>query len=345
MQVALDLAARGQGYVEPNPMVGCVLVKDNQMIGQGYHESFGGPHAEVQALHSLPDQSAAKDATAYVTLEPCCHHGKTPPCTDALISARVSRVVIAMKDPFAEVSGQGIQQLHDAGIETRIGVLHDQATQLNAPYLKRLREDKPFVIAKWAMTLDGKIATVSGESQWITGVRSREEVHRLRARVDAIIVGVGTALRDNPRLTARPPGPRAAKRIVFCDQRLPATDNNLIQSIDQSPVMFVVTPRVDEPALRNFVASGIEVLRCSQRDQMVPELLKNLAKSDTTNVMLEGGGELLSSFFAAEEVDECHVYLGAKTFGGSSAPGPNWRSRHQIFGGRDALATSISAAK
>ncbi len=205
-------------------MVGCVIVRDGTVVGQGYHRQFGGPHAEIEALNSLAAASDAKGATAYVTLEPCCHHGKTPPCSEALISAGLTHVVVAMADPFAKVDGGGLRQLRDAGIETTVGVLSEKAEFLNAPYLKKVLTGKPWVIAKWAMTMDGRIATVSGQSQWITGQASRAEVHRLRGRTDAIAVGMGTVEADDPMLTARPPGPRIATRIVFCRHRLPSID-------------------------------------------------------------------------------------------------------------------------
>lgn len=326
MRTALELAERGRGAVEPNPMVGCVIVRHGIVIGSGYHQQFGGPHAEVEAIRDCQSHSNPKDATAYVTLEPCCHHGKTPPCTTALIDAGVQRVVVAAQDPFPRVDGGGVERLRQAGIETTVGVLRSQAEALNAPYLKLVRQGVPWVIGKWAMTLDGRIATTGGESQWITGKESRAEVHRLRGRVDAVIVGVGTALADDPLLTARPPGPRTATRIVMCRNRLPRLDSKLIQSAnEQAKVMLVAGPPISHQEFATpFTQLGIEVI-CTSSDtpqQMVHDTLRHLGDRRMTNVMLEGGGELLSSFFIADQLDECHVYMGGKLFGGSDAPGP-----------------------
>ncbi len=202
MDRALELAVQGQGFVEPNPMVGCVLVKDNQVIGEGWHQSFGQNHAEVNAILAAKTDPAG--ASVFVTLEPCSHQGKTPPCVQALIQARVSRVVVACPDPNPSVAGQGIEQLRNAGLQVDVGLRQDKASEILAPYLKRTVTGLPWIIAKWAMTLDGKIATSTGDSQWISNEKSRAVVHQLRGRVDAIIVGAKTAVADDPLLTSRP---------------------------------------------------------------------------------------------------------------------------------------------
>jgi len=321
---AIDLAALGRGHVEPNPMVGCVLVKDGKLIGEGYHRRFGGPHAEVEALQSLENRSLARGATALVTLEPCCHTGKTPPCTAALIEAGIGRVVAAIADPFPKVNGGGLAQLRQAGIETEVGVCHREATKLCAPYLKLVRFNRPWVIAKWAMTLDGRIATSSGDSQWISGAVSRGEVHRLRGLVDAIIVGGGTAAIDDPTLTARPPGPRCPARIVVANNRLPAMESRLVQTMDQAPLMVVIPHQLYEASVAPLAAVGAEIFRCSTSDPvaMITELLDELGKRQMTNVLVEGGGGLLGSFLSAGEIDEVHTYIGTKIVGGAEAPGP-----------------------
>src|SRR5262245_56892479 len=198
---ALDLARRGQGFVEPNPMVGCVIVRDGQVVGEGWHQRFGGEHAEIEALVAAGKQAAG--GTRYVTLEPCCHYGKTPPCTEAIIPAGIKRVVAAMRDPYPKVAGGGVRQLEGAGIAVEVGLHEAEARELNAPYLKLLQAGRPWVIAKWAMTLDGKIATRSGYSQWISSDASRAIAHELRGRVDAILIGRRTAQIDDPLLTAR----------------------------------------------------------------------------------------------------------------------------------------------
>ena len=322
MRRALELAARGLGSVEPNPMVGCVLVRDGQSVGEGFHARFGGPHAEIAALRNCADASGV---TAYVTLEPCCHHGKTPPCSEALIAAGVARVVVAMQDPFPRVAGGGLAQLRDRGIPTTVGVLEAEARQLNAAYLKRVTEGLPWVIAKWAMTADGRIATVSGQSQWITGEAARRQVHVLRGRMDAIAVGMGTVQADDPRLTARPPGPRTAARVVFCQHRLPSADSNLVRSAREAPLILVASPSIADDRLGPLQDAGAEVIRTNVSDggEMAKQACAELtARRSTTNLMLEGGPGLLGSFADAGLIDECHVYIGAKLFGGAAAPGP-----------------------
>lgn len=330
---SLQLAERGRGQVEPNPMVGCVLVKDGKLIGEGYHRRFGGPHAEIEALQSLADHSLARGATAFVTLEPCCHTGKTPPCTGALIDAGVARVVAAIADPFPKVDGGGLALLRQAGIETEVGVCDREATKLCASYLKRVRLNRPWVIAKWAMTLDGRIATTGGDSQWISGVVSRGEVHRLRGLVDAILIGGGTAAMDNPTLTARPPGPRLATRIVVANNRLPAMESRLIQTIAQAPLMVVVPRQVYPSSVEPLANAGVEIFRCGTSDPvaMIAELLDELGKRQMTNVLVEGGGGLLSSFLAAGQIDEVHAYIGMRIVGGVEAPGPFGGSGFRIL--------------
>lgn len=328
MQRAIELAHRGQGAVEPNPMVGCLLVRDGEIIGEGYHQQFGGPHAEVVAIRSLGGADAV-GATAYVSLEPCCHHGKTPPCTDALIEAGVARVAVALVDPFSRVAGAGLKRLREAGIEVTTGLLEREAASLCAPYLKRVRRGRPWVIAKWAMTIDGKIATTSGESQWITSETSRADVHRLRGRVDAVAVGMGTVLADDPLLTARFSDPsakpqRIARRLVFCRHRLPLEESRLVATARQFPLGLIVGPEVDRQHLQRLHSLGADVTNCQTSDliQMVHTGLESMAAREMTNVLLEGGPELVASFFAADEIDECQVYVGAKAFGGAAAPGP-----------------------
>lgn len=326
MRLALQLAQRGEGHVEPNPMVGCVIVRDGNVIGEGFHRKFGGPHAEVDALDSLG--ADAKGATAFVSLEPCCHHGKTPPCSQALIDAGIARVVVAMEDPFPKVDGGGLRQLSQAGIDTTVGVLRGEVESLCAPYLKKVHTKRPWVIAKWAMTVDGKIATATGRSQWITSPASRTEVHRLRGRVDAIMVGMGTVEADDPMLTARlkefQSPPRIATRVVFCRERLPSVDSKLVKSAKDAPLLLVVGSQIETDRLAPLEEKGATVLKANSGDpiEIVQAALDAMGKNEITNVMVEGGGELLASFVAADEIDECHVYIGAKIFGGRESPGP-----------------------
>ncbi len=258
MRRALAEAARGLGAVEPNPMVGAVVVRDGQVVGIGHHARFGGPHAEVVALEAAGE--AARGATLFVTLEPCCHHGKTPPCTDALIRAGIARVVAAMGDPFARVAGAGFARLAEAGIAVEVGLLGDEARRLNAPYLKRLETGRPFVTAKWAMTLDGKIAARTGQSAWISGPRSRALVHEVRGRMDAIVVGIGTALADDPQLTARPPGPRTATRVVLdASARLPFR-SRLATTATEVPVLVAATLSAPADRVHDLRGFGVRVL-------------------------------------------------------------------------------------
>ena len=324
MSRALDLAILGEGHVEPNPMVGCVIAKGDQIIAEGHHECFGGPHAEINALAKLKSLGDAVGATAYVTLEPCCHTGKTPPCTRSLIESGVARVVIALTDPFPKVAGGGIRELQQVGVQVDTGVLADEASEVLAPYLKLLRTGRPWVVGKWAMTLDGKIATRTGESQWITGKTSRKAVHQLRGRVDAIAAGMGTIKADNPLLTARPAGPRIATRLVFCQSGLPNIKSQLVQSIESAPLILIVPVGRLVESRREYESRGVEFVEVdsSEPRSMVRQTLDELGRRMMTNLMVEGGGRLLASFLEAGELDECHVYLGPKVFGGESAQSP-----------------------
>ncbi len=265
MRQALALAARGQGAVEPNPMVGCVIARGADVLAEGWHTHYGGDHAEVAALQQLSE--TPPDATLYVTLEPCCHQGKTGPCTRAILQAGIPQVVVAMRDPFPQVDGGGITELRSAGIRVTTGVLEREAEWLNAPYLMRLNQQRPWIIAKWAMTLDGKIATRTNDSRWISCEAARALVHQIRGRVDGIAVGIGTALADDPRLIASPHGPRTATRIIFDRQaRLPVT-SQLVQTISSAPLLVAVGPRA--PAAAQAPA-GRSWLFCSDWGRRAP---------------------------------------------------------------------------
>lgn len=322
MRRALELALHGQGYVEPNPMVGCVIVKGAEIIAEGWHRKFGQAHAEVEAL-SMAGMRAA-GATMYVTLEPCCHYGKTPPCTKAILAAGIRRVVVAQRDPFPAVAGGGISELAAAGVETEVGLLAEESQRINAPYLKLLRTDRPWVIAKWAMTLDGKIAARDGSSQWISGEKSRALVHRLRGRVDAILVGRGTAMADDPLLTARPPGPRTATRIVFDTLATLPTESRLVASARETPLIVAVGLSAPESDRRRLADAGCEVLLCegATHAERLRFLLDELGQRRMTNVLVEGGGTLLGGLFDAGEIDEVHAFIAPKLIGGQDSPSP-----------------------
>jgi diaminohydroxyphosphoribosylaminopyrimidine deaminase/5-amino-6-(5-phosphoribosylamino)uracil reductase len=330
MRYALELAKQGQGYVEPNPMVGCVVVRGGECVGAGYHERFGGPHAEVRAFESCGAE-VFEGSTVYVTLEPCSHFGKTPPCVELLLKHRPSRVVVAMSDPFEQVSGAGIRRLREAQIETVVGVLEDQARALNAPYLKRIRTGLPWVIAKWAMTLDGAMATVSGDSKWISGEESRRQVHRLRGRVDAILVGSDTVLADDPMLTARlEPADgevlRRATRVVL-DRRLRIPlSSGLVQTAREVPVKVVtLVPQAnDMQGLRKLeeltklgvVVEGLDRSLGEDSKGFLTGALASIAKQGGTNVLLEGGARVFGGFFEAGLVDQVECYVAPKVLGG-----------------------------
>ena len=321
MQRALRLAERGLGFVEPNPMVGCVAVRDGQVVGEGWHQRFGTAHAEVNALADAGDCAGA---TLYVTLEPCCHTGKTPPCTRAVIEAGIRRVVIGTRDPSDKVSGKGMQQLRDAGIELSVGVCEADARQLIAPFRKLTVHKRPWLIAKWAMTLDGKIATVSHDSRWISNTKSREIVHQLRGRVDAIMVGSGTAAADDPLLTARPEGPRAAARIVVDSLASISESSQLVQTAGEQPVIIFVGPDAERDKIDRLVAAGCEIVvqRHADRAERLVSVLDELGRREMTNVLCEGGSELFGSLFDRRLIDEVHVFMAPKLIGGAAALSP-----------------------
>jgi diaminohydroxyphosphoribosylaminopyrimidine deaminase/5-amino-6-(5-phosphoribosylamino)uracil reductase len=335
---AFELAERGRGFVEPNPLVGAVIARDGVVVGEGWHANYGGPHAEVVALNQAGD--LARGATLFVTLEPCCHTGKTRPCTDAVIRAGITRVVMSMIDPFPQVAGQGIARLRDAGVDVRTGPGERRAREQNAPYLTLLRQSRPYVHAKWAMTWDGKIATRSGDSKWISGEESRRRVHALRGRMDAIIVGAGTVRADDPLLTARPAGPRRPARIVLSTSGILPEKCQLLRTSDQAPVI------VTGPASRTHGAAEILSVPIENGGASVAALLTELGRRRMTNVLVEGGAHILGSFFDADLVDEVHVFIAPRILAGDGLPaiaGPGLerindalriaRWNHEIIGG------------
>lgn len=322
MARALELAARGEGRVEPNPMVGCVLVRAGQVVGEGWHARFGEAHAEAAALQAAGER--ASGATAFVTLEPCCHHGKTPPCAEALIAAGVTRVVCAQEDPFPQVSGGGIAALRAAGIAVECGLLEADAARLNSPYLKLTRSKMPWVIAKWAMTLDGKIATHTGDSQWISCEESRALVHELRGRIDAILIGGGTARRDNPLLTARPTGLRTALRIVLDSKGQLSNESQLLQTAREVPILVVTGGEARDKELARFEAAGAQVF-VSSADTLAERLrqvLEELGRRRLTNLLVEGGSRVLGALHDARLIDEVWAFIAPKLIGGFLANGP-----------------------
>ncbi len=319
MRRALTLAVRGEGRVEPNPMVGCVIARGAEIIGEGWHRRFGQDHAEIEALRIAGDRAAG--ATLYVTLEPCCHQGKTPPCTRAVLAAGIRRVVLAQPDPFPQVQGGGIAALRAAGMTVEVGLLESEARRLNGPYLKLTTLGRPWIIAKWAMTLDGKIATRTGMSRWISSPESRQLVHALRGRVDAIMVGRETAARDDPLLTARPPGPRTAVRVVLDTMASLSSDSALLRTARETPLLVAVGPASSADNRVRLSTAGCEVW-VGPGDgpaARLDALLAELGRRRLTNVLVEGGGHLLGSLLDARQIDEAHVFVAPKLFGGGMA--------------------------
>jgi len=320
MSRAIELAQRGCGSVEPNPMVGCVLVNNGAIVGEGWHQRFGGPHAEIKAIAAAGEK--ARGAVAYVSLEPCCHQGKTGPCTQALVTAGVKRVVVGCEDPNPQVAGKGVAALREEGVSVESSDLTEQATELIAPFSKLVTTGRPWVIAKWAMTLDGKLATRTGSSQWISGKPSRTVVHQLRGRVDAILVGRGTAEHDDPSLTARPPGPRTATRIVLDSTAQILRSSRLAQSTDQAPLLIAVSEDAPVDRRQNLEACGAEILVLPGNDAATctAALLDELGRRQMTNLLVEGGGQVLGTLQDLDAIDEVHVFVAPKLVGGADAP-------------------------
>lgn len=313
---ALRLARRGQGRVEPNPMVGCVIVHGAKVLGEGYHRCFGGPHAEIEALASC--RGRAQGATVYVTLEPCSCFGKTPPCVDALIQAKVAEVVAPVRDPNPAVCGSGFRRLRAAGIRVRTGVEVDQAARLLAPFATRMVLNRPYVIAKWAQGPDGGLTRPTGESPWISSAPARRWVHQLRARVDAIIVGSGTVLRDDPQLTARDvPIRRRAVRVVVDSRLRTPLGSRLVTTAAETPVVIFTSPAMAQsPKARRLRDRHVEVLASPKGHggMNLKRCLHTLVKGGATNVLVEGGPALLRSFFATGLVDEAAMFLAPLAF-------------------------------
>lgn len=323
MRLAIELAVRGEGYVEPNPMVGCVIVQAGEVIGTGWHQKFGEAHAEVNALASLQNTEGLASATAYVTLEPCSHFGKTGPCSQALIRSGIGRVVVGCIDPNPDVQGRGIEQLRNAGIEVVTGCLQSECQGVLAPYLK-MRTGSPWVIAKWAMSLDGKIATQTGDSQWISNEESRQKVHQLRGRVDAIVVGSGTVKADDPMLNARPPGARVPIRVVIDSRADIDLNSKLVATAREIPVLLVAGPEAPQTRIGQLEESGVEVVRYDEpcRNERLRSILNELSNRNCTNVLIEGGGEIIGSLRDMDLIDEYHIFLGPRIIGGAKAQSP-----------------------
>lgn len=325
MQRALDLAKRAKGRTSPNPLVGAVIVKNGKVIGEGYHQKAGTAHAEVHARNAAGEN--ARGATIYVTLEPCCHWGRTPPCTEALINAGIAEVYIAEVDPNPKVAGKGVRQLEEAGLHVHVGLCAQEAADLNEIYRKYIQTGMPFVILKTAMSLDGKIATVSGESQWITSEVSRQHGHRIRDLVDAVLVGRGTLERDNPALTTRLRDRHGqdAIRVVLDSRASTPTDARIFNPESDAGVIIAVTsdaPAGNVTALEKAGAEVITVTAVDGNRVCFKRLMEILGSREITSVLIEGGGEINASAITAGVVDKVMCFIAPKIIGGQNAPGP-----------------------
>lgn len=321
MRKALELAQKAEGWTSPNPVVGALIVKDGKIIGEGYHKKAGTPHAEIHALSMAGTE--AKGSTVYVTLEPCSHYGKTPPCADTLIKAEVAKVVIAMEDPNPKVAGRGINKLIDAGITVVTGILENEARILNEVFIKHITTRLPFVALKSAITLDGKTATKTGSSKWITGSVAREAAHRLRHRYDAILAGIGTIISDDSQLTTRIPGENLKSPIrVVIDSNLRIPEDAKILDTSVAPTLIYTCSPVSIKVER-LQQKGVQVIQCPDDHGRVDllEVLKDLYTRGFTSILVEGGAEINGTFLDKGLWDKLYVFLAPKLVGSHTAPG------------------------
>ncbi|MCR5481964.1 MAG: bifunctional diaminohydroxyphosphoribosylaminopyrimidine deaminase/5-amino-6-(5-phosphoribosylamino)uracil reductase RibD [Clostridia bacterium] len=348
MKMALELSDRGQGCTSPNPLVGAVIVNNGRIIGRGWHRKYGGLHAEREAIKNAKETAPEllKGAVMYVTLEPCCHYGKQPPCTEAIIEEGISKVVVGSQDPNPAVAGKGIKILREHGIEVIGGVLKEQCDRQNEIFMHFIRTGTPYVALKYAMSADGKIATHTGESKWITNEKSREYVHRLRGRYSAIMAGIGTVLRDDPLLTCRIEGGRNPLRII-CDSRLRIpTDSNIVRTAKEVPTIIATCTDDPEKAsrLRDCGCRVLAIGKTSQKAACIAganpaayteaetaaagevpdlrELFKVLADEGTDSILVEGGAALNWSALQSGMVKKVYTFIAPKIFGGKGAPSP-----------------------
>jgi diaminohydroxyphosphoribosylaminopyrimidine deaminase/5-amino-6-(5-phosphoribosylamino)uracil reductase len=327
LERSIELAEFGLGRVHPNPMVGAVIVRDGQVLGEGWHEECGGPHAEVNAITAAGAGADLTGTTLYVSMEPCCHHGKTPPCTDAILAAGFARVVVASDDPSAKAAGRGLGILRDEGVEVDVaeGDIAARARLVNQAFRKHARTGRPWVLFKSAMTLDGKVATRTGDSQWISDASSRARAHRWRASVDAVAVGIGTALADDPQLTARVEGVHHQPRHIVFDAtaRLPL-DSQLVQAAPQLPLTVVVSRAARRSASEALEMAGADVIVATGENEpaRVRSAVDQLGSLGVTSILLEGGPHLAGAFLDAGEIDEVRLFLAPLLLGGRAARDP-----------------------
>ena len=320
----MELAARARARTSPNPLVGSVIVRDGEIIGEGYHQKAGEAHAEIHALNQT--KGFAESAAMYVTLEPCCHWGRTPPCTEAVIRAKLANVFVAMKDPNPLVAGSGIRQLEEAGIRVQVGLCEAESRQLNEVFIKYITTGYPFVILKSAISLDGKIATASGESQWITSEASRMKGHEIRTQVDAILVGIGTVLQDNPSLTARLSERKNEDpiRIVVDSHGRTPLGAKIFNPDSNAGTLIAVTENAPSEKIEALNSAGADILIVEEKEGRVclRGLMRELGRKEITSVLIEGGGEINAAALQAGIVDKLVFFVAPKLIGGKDAPGP-----------------------
>jgi len=349
MRRALKLAGKAAGRTSPNPMVGAVIVKNGRVIAEGYHKKAGRPHGEIEALRKAGKQ--AKGAQMFVNLEPCCHQGRTPPCTDAIIESGIKEVFVGMRDPNPRVAGKGIRRLKRAGVTVSSGLLKPDCQQLNEVFVKYIETGKPFVILKSALSLDGKIATSTGESQWITGPEARERVHRMRDQVDAILVGAGTVLKDNPRLTTRlrkGKGHNPARVILDAKAKIPLKAR-VFHHADRDRVVYVTTGKASASRVKRLTDRGIKIHVFPSKNGHISliKLIKLLGQLEIVSVLLEGGSGINASALKAGIVDKVVLFLAPLIIGGESAPGvvggPGTKSLKQALNIKNLTVTPVGA--
>ena len=323
MRHAIELAKKGGGYVHPNPLVGCVVVKDGEIIAEGYHEKYGEFHAERNALTRCKTET--KDASLYVTLEPCCHYGKTPPCTEIIIEKGIKKVFVGILDPNPLVAGKGVKSLQDAGIEVEVGLCENEIREMNKVFLKYITTKRPYVIMKTAMTLDGKIAAHTGDSKWVTNEESRKMVHELRSEMAAVIVGIGTVLADDPMLNVRLEGEhhQPVRIVVDSNLRIPL-DSQLVNTAKEYRTIVATTVSDNCRDARPCVSTGIELIQCKSNNGHVDinDLMTKLGSLGIDSLLLEGGGTLNAAFLEAGCVDEVWAFIAPKIIGGEGSKTP-----------------------
>lgn len=339
MKKALELAKKGEGYVSPNPLVGAVVVKEGEIVGSGYHQKAGTPHAEVHAIEDAGEK--AKGATLYVNLEPCCHIGKTPACSLKIINSDIKRLVVGMVDPNPKVAGKGIEQLKKAGIEIKTGVLEDEAKKLNEIFIKNMKENAPYIYLKTAQTIDGFLATSTGDSKWVTNEKAREYGHKLRHKVYAILIGIGTILSDDPRLTTRLKNKKGIDpiRIVLDSKLRTPLDANIINKKSDNKTIIFTSKNYNKEKFDKFKDKDnvqVVILSLDNNNNLdLDEMLKILYDMEVTSILIEGGGEVNHSFIHQGLIDKIYTFIAPKILGGNdgipSFKGEGIKSMQEIF--------------